>query len=145
MSRLLLRVAALAAAVAASWGVLERRSRPSSKPKPVSLVRVTVEDRAGRLFLKVDPWRVPVARNRPLDFVLSGREGDRMRITAKNDTAWTRIFPTLPPAAAVPPHAPVRLGIVKNANVNDACEYGIILETEQNGTIEIDPEIFICE
>jgi hypothetical protein len=144
MSRILLKVAALSAAVAASWGVFERRSR-SSKPKPVSLVRVTVEDRAGRLFLKVDPWRVPVARNSPLGFVLSGREGDSMRIIAKNDAAWTRIFPKLPPPAAVPPHVHVPLGTVRNAKLDDACEYGIILETAQNGTIEIDPEIFICE
>jgi hypothetical protein len=144
MSRILLKVAALSAAVAASWGVFERRSRPS-KPKPVSLVRVTVEDRAGTLFLKVDPWRVPVARNSPLDFVLSGREGDKMRIAAKDRAASTPPLPPLPPPPPVPPHTPIRLGTVRNANVDDSCEYGIILETEQNGTIEIDPEIFICE
>jgi hypothetical protein len=111
----------------------------------VIVVDAMVETGPKRVVISVDPWRAPVSRNGPeIEFRLTGGAATAMEIVPKDETDWKRVM-KVPGSWKGSPANPVRVGVKGTGKKLASCAYSIRLTTPHNGTIEVDPEIFICD
>lgn len=116
---------------------------PGYDPTPIEKVTVTLTCQENLFTFKVEPWWAPVARGKPLEWVLHGPPDAEMTIVAKDSKTWP--FPHLPPGNPHKPNHPVQAGKVKpNVKVGNTRHYSIKLECDGT-TFDIDPDIFICQ
>jgi hypothetical protein len=124
---------------------------PGPIPEPgVRRIVVRSETVNGRLSLSVDPWSAPVSRRAgTIFFTLEGDPGQRMELVPKGENGeaggWDRWDRMLDRPDAAPPGGPLVVKVKAGAPKRAWCEYSIVIHTPNHGTVEIDPEIFICD